>query len=81
MLFQEIFTTAQEVQIRRAQVTHWGTSVAGERLPPNRDPKQKYLDDAVVLQRAFVGEPDNARYVFYLARSYRPAGQTLELRR
>ena len=31
---------------------------------------EKYLDDAKVLEKALVQEPNNARYVFYLAQSY-----------
>lgn len=34
----------------------------------------KYTNDARVLEEALVHEPDNARYVFYLAQSYRDAG-------
>lgn len=39
---------------------------------PQRD---KYLDDVVVLRKALRKEPDNARYVFYLAQSLRDAGE------
>lgn len=35
----------------------------------------KYLRDAEVLRRALVDEPDNARYVFYLAQSLQDAGE------
>ena len=41
----------------------------------NTDPKKKYEQDAAVLEAALAGEPDNARYVFYLAQCYRDAGQ------
>src|SRR6478609_2156405 len=37
------------------------------------DPKQKYARDAAVLEKALEQEPDNARYRYYLARSYRDA--------
>lgn|GEM_PF-1439258 len=37
------------------------------------DAKQKYARDAAVLERAIEQEPDNARYRYYLARSYRDA--------
>ncbi len=36
---------------------------------------EKYEADARVLKRALKKEPDNVRYVFYLAQSYRDAGQ------
>lgn len=61
-----------------------GTRVAQPRLPGfwvdvypegarSRDP-EKYQKDAAVLEAALRDEPDNARYVFYLAQSYRDAG-------
>lgn len=36
---------------------------------------EKYLDDVLLLKKALKMEPNNARYVFYLAQSYRDAGQ------
>jgi len=42
-----------------------------------KDP-QKYLKDAAVLENALKKEPENSRYVFYLAQSYM-AAQNLEL--
>jgi tetratricopeptide (TPR) repeat protein len=39
-----------------------------------RDPKT-YEKDAAILERALTDEPLNARYAFYLAQSYRDAGQ------
>lgn len=39
-------------------------------------PEEKYRRDAAVLEAALVDEPNNARYVFYLAQSYRDSGQT-----
>ncbi len=39
------------------------------------DARAKYARDAEVLEKALVDEPNNARYVFYLAQSYRDAGQ------
>jgi len=41
----------------------------------NVDPAIKYGNDARILEEALISEPDNARYVFYLAQSYRDAGQ------
>ncbi|MFC4822444.1 tetratricopeptide repeat-containing glycosyltransferase [Dokdonella ginsengisoli] len=37
--------------------------------------RDKYLDDARVLEAALAAEPDNARYAFYLAQSLRDAGE------
>lgn len=36
---------------------------------------EKYRRDAVVLEKALLKEPDNRRYVFYLAQSYRDSDQ------
>lgn len=41
----------------------------------NADPKAKFESDARILEQALVDEPDNARYVFYLAQSYRDSKQ------
>jgi len=38
-----------------------------------RDP-QTYRRDALILERALLDDPQNARYTFYLAQSYRDAG-------
>jgi len=37
--------------------------------------KEKYARDARVLEAAVAAEPDNTRYQYYLARSYRDSGQ------
>jgi glycosyltransferase involved in cell wall biosynthesis len=42
------------------------------------DGQAKYAHDAEVLLKALETEPDNDRYVFYLAQSYRDAGNTEE---
>ncbi len=41
----------------------------------NVDPKKKYENDAAILEEALAEDPYNARYVFYLAQSYRDADQ------
>jgi tetratricopeptide (TPR) repeat protein len=38
-------------------------------------PAEKYARDALVLEAALAAEPDDARYQYYLARSYRDSGQ------
>lgn len=40
----------------------------------SKDP-QKFQKDAQVLEQALIDEPNNSRYVFYLAQSYRDAGE------
>jgi glycosyltransferase involved in cell wall biosynthesis len=39
------------------------------------DPQRKYATDALILERALLDDPQNARHVFYLAQSYRDADQ------
>ena len=41
----------------------------------NREGTTKYLRDAVVLESALIDAPNNARYMFYLAQSYRDGGR------
>lgn len=40
----------------------------------SKDP-QKYQKDALVFEKAILEEPNNSRYVFYLAQSYKDAGE------
>ena len=37
--------------------------------------REKYARDAAILEEALAKEPENTRYAFYLAQSYRDAGQ------
>jgi glycosyltransferase involved in cell wall biosynthesis len=39
----------------------------------NKDPVEKYVNDARILEQGLRDEPNNLRYVFYLAQSYRDA--------
>jgi tetratricopeptide (TPR) repeat protein len=41
----------------------------------NVDPLAKYANDAKILETALAKEPNNARYAFYLAQSYRDSRQ------
>lgn len=41
----------------------------------SKNPK-KFHDDALVFERALKDDPDNVRYHYYLAQSYRDAGET-----
>jgi glycosyltransferase involved in cell wall biosynthesis len=38
--------------------------------------REKYLRDAQILEQGLIEEPENERYVFYLAQSYRDAGES-----
>jgi glycosyltransferase involved in cell wall biosynthesis len=51
-----------------------GRTIGGRSLEPGN----KYAKDAAVLLKALETEPDNERYIFYLAQSYRDAGNIEE---
>lgn len=40
--------------------------------------EEKYANDAEILEKALIDEPDNARYMFYLAQSYRDSNQKVK---
>lgn len=40
--------------------------------------EEKYAKDAEILEKALLDEPDNSRYMFYLAQSYRDSGQKVK---
>lgn len=44
----------------------------------NKQPIDKYRNDCRVLHQALEEEPNNARYVYYLAQSYRDSGENLK---
>ena len=44
----------------------------------SKDPRQKFLNDAMVLRKALVKAPGNLRHLFYLAQSLRDAGELEE---
>lgn len=50
-------------------------SVGGGARLKEEGQRQKYLRDAKILQKGLIKEPDNSRYVFYLAQSWRDAGE------
>ncbi|MEI7942556.1 MAG: glycosyltransferase [Candidatus Riflemargulisbacteria bacterium] len=56
------------------ELVYHRVSGAGARsLDPN-----KFLKDAAILEQGIIDEPNNHRYVFYLAQSYRDAGKNIE---
>lgn len=53
-----------------------GVAIAGHfDSARNKDPDAKYRRDAKVLEAALEQEPNNLRYLFYLAQSYRDSNQ------
>jgi glycosyltransferase involved in cell wall biosynthesis len=61
-------------------VPHSEGFVPGLRTIPHPDGARArnsntFRDDALILERALITEPDNSRYVFYLAQSYRDGGE------
>ena len=55
-------------------LNYWNSGGQGAR---SRNP-HKYQQDAIVLEAALQQEPENSRYAFYLAQSYRDAGMLTE---
>ncbi|MGW2764173.1 tetratricopeptide repeat-containing glycosyltransferase [Streptomyces sp. NPDC001275] len=49
--------------------------VGGGGRSRGKSPREKYLGDAEILQQGLIKEPDNERYVFYLAQTWRSAGE------
>ncbi|WP_329570795.1 glycosyltransferase [Streptomyces sp. NBC_01361] len=49
--------------------------VGGGARGRGKSPREKYLADAEILQQGLIKEPDNARYVFYLAKTWHCAGE------
>jgi len=58
-------------------VLHGCKIIFGANGSRSKDP-EKYLNDAQVFEKALVAEPNNLRYVFYAAQSYRDANKKEE---
>jgi tetratricopeptide (TPR) repeat protein len=50
--------------------------VGGGGRSRGKSDREKYLADVEILQQGLIEEPENARYVFYLAQSWRCAGES-----
>ena len=70
-VLHEYLASTPEAQKGRLEWPHIVVSHDGARA---RDPNT-YRKDAAILERALITEPDNARYMFYLAQSWRDAGE------
>jgi tetratricopeptide (TPR) repeat protein len=70
-VLHEVLTSEQPRTEARLEGLVYRRTYAGAR---SADPK-KYEKDAAVLEAALAKEPDHARYAFYLAQSWRDAGQ------
>lgn len=75
-VLHEYLEAGQPVSQPRVPGIHIQVSPDGAR---SNDP-HKFEKDAAVLEAALREEPDNTRYVFYLAQSYRDAGQWAKAR-
>jgi glycosyltransferase involved in cell wall biosynthesis len=60
-------------QSRRVEIASGIRMLAGHAGARARDPTT-FRRDALLLETALLSEPDNTRYVFYLAQAYRDAG-------
>jgi glycosyltransferase involved in cell wall biosynthesis len=70
-VLHEVITSGPERTLARLNGLTYRRAYDGAR---SADP-EKFRKDAAVLQRALKAEPDNARYAFYLAQSWRDAGE------
>jgi glycosyltransferase involved in cell wall biosynthesis len=70
-VLHEVLMSAQPRTEARLDGLVYRRTTSGAR---SADPK-KYEKDAAVLEAALAAEPNNARYAFYLAQSWRDAGQ------
>lgn len=69
-VLHEVIVSGQAKSHETLQGLHIFAKTEGNR---SKDPL-KYQKDAIVLEKALLDEPGNARTVFYLAQSYRDAG-------
>jgi glycosyltransferase involved in cell wall biosynthesis len=69
-VIHECLSSTPEVQFAQLE---WPRIVVLHDGARARDPRT-YEKDAAILERALVDEPQNTRYAFYLAQSYRDAG-------
>ncbi|MCC6127670.1 MAG: glycosyltransferase [Chlamydiae bacterium] len=74
VLHEEICSTQPVQGAILPGITNYGFIRDGYRAS---DP-ERYLKDAEILEKALLNEPDNARYVFFLAQSYATAGKYQE---
>lgn len=70
-VLHEVIMSGRERSLARLDRLTYRRTYEGAR---SADP-QKFAKDAAVLEKALMAEPDNARYAFYLAQSWRDAGE------
>lgn len=68
--------TVESPQIKSFDVLKGITNFINTDGARSKDP-QKFYKDAALLEEALKKEPNNSRYVFYLAQSYKDAGEYL----
>jgi glycosyltransferase involved in cell wall biosynthesis len=75
VLHEYLFLDEPNAQPTQAQIN--GCHVVADISPLKRASslEEKYANDAKILEDALVKEPDNDRYMFYLAQSYRDSSQ------
>jgi glycosyltransferase involved in cell wall biosynthesis len=70
VLHEVLHTPPNSTRGRLTDIVYRRTGGGARSVNPN-----KYRNDAAVLEAALVAEPSNARYAFYLAQSWRDAGE------
>lgn len=65
----------EDINVMQSQVPNCYVQADISPLKRASSLEEKYANDAKILEKALEDEPDNARYVFYLAQSYRDSNQ------
>jgi len=75
VLHEYLFLDEEKVEVIQSPIK--GCYVMADISPLKRASslEEKYANDAKILEDALVKEPDNERYMFYLAQSYRDSNQ------
>ncbi len=75
VLHEYLYLDEEKVEVTQVPVK--GCYVMADISPLKRagSLEEKYSNDAKILEEALVKEPDNERYMFYLAQSYRDSNQ------
>jgi glycosyltransferase involved in cell wall biosynthesis len=65
----------EDVNVLQSQVPNCYVQADISPLKRAASLEEKYANDAKILEKALIDEPDDARYAFYLAQSYRDSNQ------
>jgi glycosyltransferase involved in cell wall biosynthesis len=75
VLHEYLFLDEEGIEITQSPVPNCHVVADISPLKRAATLEEKYANDAVILEKALMDEPDNTRYMFYLAQSYRDSEQ------